>query len=195
MAEQEVKVDEQVKEPTPKTEEQIRAELQAEYEKIADKKVTEALKKKEKKWADKLNANRQEQEREDTTRQEEQAKANEARERDIIAKSLKLVVVDALLELRLDPSMRNLIMVEDLVNLPEEQRAKKLTDRVMCLCNMFNAEVNKQIQAEKTNYLRGTTPRTSNTKPRSKYDMYKSTGNVRGMISEKLREYQDEDDY
>lgn len=71
MAEQEVKLDEQVKEPTPKTEEQIRAELQAEYEKIADKKVTDALKKREKKWADKLNADRLEQEQEDTTRQEE----------------------------------------------------------------------------------------------------------------------------
>ena len=122
-------------------------------------------------------------------------KADEARERDIITKSLKLVVVDALQELRLDPSMRNLIMVEDLVNLPEGQRVEKLTDRVMCLRNMFNAEVNKQIQAEKTNYLRGTTPRTSNTKPISKYDKYKSTGNVQGMISEKLREYRDEDDY
>lgn len=195
MAEQEVKLDEQVKEPTPKTEEQIRAELQAEYEKIADKKVTDALKKREKKWADKLNADRLEQEQEDTTRQEEQAKADEARERDIITKSLKLVVVDALQELRLDPSMRNLIMVEDLVNLPEGQRVEKLTDRVMCLRNMFNAEVNKQIQAEKTNYLRGTTPRTSNTKPISKYDKYKSTGNVLGMISENLREYRDEDDY
>lgn len=57
------------------------------------------------------------------------------------------------------------------------------------------SEEYKQIQAEKTNYLRGTTPRTSNTKPISKYDKYKSTGNVQGMISEKLREYRDEDDY
>jgi len=158
-------------------------------------KVDEPVKEPTPKWADKLNADRQEQEQENTTRQEEQAKADEARERDIITKSLKLVVVDALQELRLDPSMRNLIMVEDLVNLPEGQRVEKLTDRVMCLRNMFNAEVNKQIQAEKTNYLRGTTPRTSNTKPISKYDKYKSTGNVQGMISEKLREYRDEDDY
>ena len=126
MAEQEVKEDEQVKEPTPKTEEQIRAELQAEYEKIADKRVTDALKKQEKKWADKLNADRQEREQEDTTRQGEQAKADEARERDIITKSLKLAVVDTLQELRLDPSMRNLIMVEDLVNLSEGQR-KQIT--------------------------------------------------------------------
>lgn len=131
-----IKVDEPVKEPTPKTEEQIRAELQAEYEKIADKKVTGALKKQEKRWADKLNADRQEQEQENTIRQEEQAKADEARERDIITKSLKLVVVDALQELRLDPSMRNLIMVEDLVNLPEGQRVEKLTDRVMCLTHL-----------------------------------------------------------
>lgn len=28
-----------------------------------------------------------------------------------------------------------------------------------------------------------------------KVDEYKSTGNVQGMISEKLREYRDEDDY
>lgn len=28
-----------------------------------------------------------------------------------------------------------------------------------------------------------------------KEDNYKSTGNVQGMISEKLREYRDEDDY
>ena len=39
--------------PKVKTEEEIRAELQKEYEKMADKRVTDALKKKEKEWADK----------------------------------------------------------------------------------------------------------------------------------------------
>lgn len=39
--------------PKVKTEEEIRAELQKEYEKMADKRVTDAIKKKEKEWADK----------------------------------------------------------------------------------------------------------------------------------------------
>lgn len=182
-------------EPTPKTEEQIRAELQAEYEKIADKRVTEALKKQEKKWAEKLNADKQVQEQEDTTRQAELAREDEARERDIITKSLKLAVVDALQEMGLAPSMRNLIVVEDLVKLSEEERAKRLTERVMGVCDIFHAEVNRQIQAEKKAYLRGVTPVTGNTKPISRYDTYRKAGNVQGMISEKLREYQEDYDY
>ena len=193
MAEQEIKVDEQVQEPTPKTEEQIRAELQAEYEKIADKRVTEALKKHEKKWAEKLNTDKQVQEQEDITRQEEQAKEDKARERDIITKSLKLAVVDALQEMGLAPSMRNLIMVEDLVSLPDEERAKKLTDRVLRVCDIFNAEVNKQIQAEKKAYLRGITPQTGNTKPISKYDEYKKAGNVLGMLQEAFYAHYNDD--
>lgn len=193
MAEQKVKADEQVQEPTPKTEEQIRAELQAEYEKIADKRVTEALKKHEKKWAEKLNTDKQVQEQEDITRQEEQAKEDEARERDIITKSLKLAVVDALQEMGLAPSMRNLITVEDLVNLPEEERAKKLTERVMGVCDMFHAEVNRQIQAEKKAYLRGVTPQTGNTKPISKYDEYKKAGNVLGMLQEAFYAHYNDD--
>lgn len=182
-------------EPTPKTEEQIRAELQAEYEKIADKRVTEALKRHEKKWAEKLNADKQVQEQEDNSRQAEQAKEDEARECEIITKSLKLAVVDALQEMGLAPSMRNLITVEDLVNLPEEERAKKLTERVMGVYDIFHAEVNRQMQAEKKAYLRGVTPVTGNTKPISKYDTYRKVGDVFGMVSEKMREYREEYDY
>lgn len=39
--------------PKVKTEEEIRAEIQKEYEKMADKRVTDALKKRDKEWADK----------------------------------------------------------------------------------------------------------------------------------------------
>ncbi len=192
MPEQEVNKPEQA--TTPKTEEQIRAELQAEYERIADKRVTEALKKHEKKWADKLKADKQAQEQEDTARHEGQAIADEAREREIITKSLKLAVVDALQGLGLAPSMRNMITVEDLIKLPEEERAQKLTERVMGVHELFRAEVDRQVQAEKKFYLRGTTPPTGTTIPISKYDTYKKAGNIGGMISEKLRAYREEDD-
>ena len=47
--------EDKAKESTPKakTEEEIRAELSKEYEKIADKRVTDALKKRDKEWEDK----------------------------------------------------------------------------------------------------------------------------------------------
>lgn len=193
--EQKDKEVEQVQDHTPKTEEQIRAEVKAEYERIADKRVTDAIKKQEKKWAEKLNADKQAQEQEANTRQVEQAELDKARERDIITKSLKLAVVDALQEMGLAPSLRNLVMVEDIVNLPAEERSKKLTERVIGVCDLFRAEVNRQIQAEKKEFLRGTSPRVGNGKPISVYDIYKRDGNVRGMLSEKMRAYQEAEDY
>lgn len=193
--EQKDKEVEQVQDHTPKTEEQIRAEVKAEYERIADKRVTDAIKKQEKKWAEKLNADKQAQEQEANTRQVEQAELDKARERDIITKSLKLAVVDALQEMGLAPSLRNLVMVEDIVSLPAEERSKKLTERVIGVCDLFRAEVNRQIQAEKKEFLRGTSPRVGNGKPISVYDIYKRDGNVRGMLSEKMRAYQEAEDY
>lgn len=186
---------EQVEATTPKTEEQIRAELQAEYEKIADKRVTDALKKQEKKWAEKLNADKRTQDQDNITKQAEQAKADEAKERDIITKSLKLAVVDALQEMGMAPSLRELVMVEDIVSLPAEERSKKLTERVVNMRELFYAEVNRQVQAEKKEFLRGTTPRVGNGKPISVYDIYKRDGNVNGMLSEKLSAYQKAYDY
>lgn len=193
--EQKDKEVEQVQDHTPKTEEQIRAEVKAEYERITDKRVTDAIKKQEKKWAEKINADKQAQEQEANTRQVEQAELDKARERDIITKSLKLAVVDALQEMGLAPSLRNLVMVEDIVSLPAEERSKKLTERVMGVCDLFRAEVNRQIQAEKKEFLRGTSPRVGNGKPISVYDIYKREGNVRGMLSEKMRAYQEAEDY
>lgn len=186
---------EQVEATTPKTEEQIRAELQAEYEKIADKRVTDALKKQEKKWAEKLNKEKRTQEQEDITKQAEQTKADEAKERDIITKSLKLAVVDALQDMGMAPSLRELVMVEDIVSLPAEERSKKLTERVVNMRELFYAEVNRQVQAEKKEFLRGTTPRVGNGKPISVYDIYKRDGNVNGMLSEKLSAYHEAEDY
>lgn len=179
---------------TPKTEEQIREKLRAEYERIADKRVTDAIKKWEKRLEEQLNADKQVQEQENAVKQEEQAKEDEAREHDVITKSLKLAVVDALQELGLSPSLRNMIVVADLVKLPEGEREKKLTERVVKLYELFSSEVEKQVQAEKKAYLRGTTPLTSNSVSRSSYDTYKREGNVKGMISEKLREYHSEDE-
>ena len=93
------------------------------------------------------------------------------------------------------PSLRELVMVEDIVSLPAEERSKKLTERVVNMRELFYAEVNRQVQAEKKEFLRGTTPRVGNGKPISVYDIYKRDGNVNGMLSEKLSAYHEAEDY
>ena len=161
--------------PKVKTEEEIRAELQKEYEKMADKRVTDAIKKKEKEWADK------------------QAK----RDLDLTIKGLKLDVVDAVQEMGLDAGFRNLIAVEDLATITDEdERKAKLTERVKGMKKLFDAEVAKEVAKAKAEFLKGSTPATGSTskKDETKYDEYKKAGNVKGMISEKLNAYRNRDE-
>ena len=157
--------------PKAKTEEEIRAELQKEYEKMADKRVTDAIKKKEKEWADKA-----------------------AKEKTI--KGLRLDVVDAIAELGLDAGFRNLIAVEDLASISDEdERKKKLTERIKGMKSLFDAEVAKQVAKAKQEFLKGSTPETgSKKKDVTKYDEAKKAGNVSGMISEKMNAYRNREE-
>lgn len=184
----------EVQEPASKTEEQIRAEVKAEYEKIADKRVADALKKREKKLTEQLNKEREAKEKEDADKKAEFAKVDNTKEREIIAKSLKLAIVDALQDMGLSPSLRGLVMVEDLISLPDEEKKEKLTERFIGAVELFRNEVERQIQTEKKEFLRGNTPRIGNAEPLSPYDYYKKAGNVEGMISEKFRAYYEEND-
>ena len=52
---------------------------------------------------------------------------------------------------------------------------------------LFDAEVKKQVAKEKAEFLKGHTPPASKEKTGDKsYSDYKKTGNVKGMIGEKL---------
>ena len=176
--------------PKVKTEEEIRAELQKEYEKMADKRVTDAIKKKEKEWADK-------QAKEKMT-EDERIQAQAKRDLDLTIKGLKLDVVDAVQEMGLDAGFRNLIAVEDLATITDEdERKAKLTERVKGMKKLFDAEVAKEVAKAKAEFLKGSTPATgssSNKKDETKYDEYKKAGNVKGMISEKLNAYRNRDE-
>ena len=178
--------------PKVKTEEEIRAELQKEYEKMADKRVTDAIKKKEKEWADKQ---AKEKMTEDERRQAEEQERLQAQAK---IKGLKLDVVDAVQELGLDAGFRNLIAVEDLATITDEdERKAKLTERVKGMKKLFDAEVAKEVAKAKAEFLKGSTPATgssSNKKDETKYDEYKKAGNVKGMISEKLNAYRNRDE-
>lgn len=185
--------------PKVKTEEEIRAELQKEYEKMADKRVTDAIKKKEKEWADKQNKEKMTEDERRQAEEQERLQAQAKRDLDLTIKGLKLDVVDAVQEMGLDAGFRNLIAVEDLATIADEdERKAKLTERVKGMKKLFDAEVAKEVAKAKAEFLKGSTPATGSTKGgnagETKYDQYKKTGNVKGMISEKLSAHRNKED-
>lgn len=183
--------------PKVKTEEEIRAELQKEYEKMADKRVTDAIKKKEKEWADKQAKEKMTEDERRQAEEQEHLQAQAKRDLDLTIKGLKLDVVDAVQEMGLDAGFRNLIAVEDLATIADEdERKAKLTERVKGMKKLFDAEVAKEVAKAKAEFLKGSTPATGSTskKDETKYDAYKKAGNVKGMLSEKLGAYRNKED-
>ena len=183
--------------PKVKTEEEIRAEIQKEYEKMADKRVTDALKKRDKEWADKQAKEKMTEDERRQAEEQERLQAQAKRDLDLTIKGLKLDVVDAVQEMGLDAGFRNLIAVEDLATITDEdERKAKLTERVKGMKKLFDAEVAKEVAKAKAEFLKGSTPATGSTskKDETKYDEYRKAGNVKGMISEKLNAYRNRDE-
>lgn len=132
--------------PKVKTEEEIRAEIQKEYEKMADKRVTDALKKRDKEWADKQAKEKMTEDERRQAEEQERLQAQAKRDLDLTIKGLKLDVVDAVQEMGLDAGFRNLIAVEDLATITDEdERKAKLTERVKGMKKLFDAEVAKEV--------------------------------------------------
>ena len=177
--------------PKAKTEEEIRAELQKEYEKLADKRVTDAIKKKEKEWADKAAKEKMSAEERAQAEERERLAAQAKKDLDLTIKGLKLDVVDAVSELGLDSGFRNLIAVEDLASIADEdERKKALTARVKGMKALFDAAVAKEVEKAKAEFLKGSTPKTGDKKgEEDKYSAAKKAGNVRDMLSAKLEKY------
>lgn len=182
--------------PKAKTEEEIRAELKKEYEKMADKRVTDAIKKKEKEWADKAAKEKMTEDERNRAEEQERLQAQAKKDFELTIKGLRLDVVDAIAELGLDAGFRNLIAVEDLASISDEdERKKKLTERIKGMKALFDAEVAKQVEKAKQEFLKGSTPETgSKKKDVTKYDEAKKAGNVSGMISEKMNAYRNREE-
>lgn len=175
--------------PKVKTEEEIRAELQKEYEKMADKRVTDAIKKKEKEWQDKQAKEKMTEDERKQAEERERLEAQAKKDYDLTIKGLRLDVVDAIAELGLDAGFRNLVAVEDLAGISDEaERREKLTERIKGMKTLFDAQVAKEVAKAKAEFLKGETPKTGSQKDESNtnYDKYKKDGDVRGMISEKF---------
>lgn len=180
-----------------KTEEEIRAELQKEYEKLADKRVTDAIKKKEKEWADKQAKEKMTEDERKQAEEQERLQAQAKKDLDLTIKGLKLDVVDAVAELGLDAGFRNLIAVEDLATITDEaERKEKLTERVKGMKALFDAEVAKEVAKAKADFLKGTTPTTGSSKKgeETSYETAKKAGNVKAMVSAKLQAYHNKEE-
>lgn len=184
--------------PKAKTEEEIRAELQKEYEKMADKRVTDAIKKKEKEWADKQAKEKMTEDERRQAEEQERLQAQAKKDFELTIKGLRLDVVDAVTELGLDASFRNLIAIEDLAYISDEdERKEKLTERIKRMKSLFDAEVTKRVDKAKQDFLKGSTPKTGSEKKDvtvTKYDEAKKAGNVSGMISEKMNAYRNREE-
>ena len=179
-----------------KTEAELRAEiekeLKAEYEKMADKRVTDAQKKWKADAEKKAQLEKMSEEERRKAEDEQRAAENARKEHELVIKGLRLDVVDAVAELGLDAGFRNLIAVDDLALISDDgERKDKLTERIKGMKALFDAEVKKQVEKEKSEFLRGQTPPASKEKNKgtSLYDEAKKAGNVKGMLNSKLSDY------
>ena len=153
--------------PKAKTEEEIRAEVQKEYEKIADKRVTDAIKKKEKEWQDKQAKEKMTEDERKQAEERERLEAQAKKDYDLTIKGLRLDVVDAISELGLNAGFRNLVVVEDLAGISDEaERREKLTERIKGMKALFDAQVAKEVAKAKAEFLKGETPKQAPRKTR-----------------------------
>ena len=170
--------------------------LREEMQKETERRVTEAVKTANAKW--KKEAEREKLSEEEKRRLEEQEKAaeNARKEHELIIKGLRLDVVDAISELGMSSGFRNLVAVDDIALIPDEdERKAKVTERIKGLKKLFDAEVKKQVEKEKSEFLKGHTPPASKDKEQDgdEYSQAKKAGNVRGMIGAKLTAYHSEE--
>jgi len=166
--------------------------LREEMQKETDRRVTEAVKTANAKWQKEAEREKLSEEEKRRLEEQERAQENARKEHELIIKGLRLDVVDAVAELGLSSGFRNLVAVEDLALIEgEDERRKKVTERVKGLKKLFDAEVKKQVEKEKAEFLKGNTPPASKetNKELDEYETAKKAGNVRGMVGSKLSAY------
>lgn len=175
-----------------KIEAKLKAQYEAEKQREIDKRVTEAVKKREAK----LKAEQQERERLSKLSEEERLKEVqaqkekelEARHRELVAKELKLDLVDILSEENLPMEFRDIIDVNKYIGVKAEERTEALKKDINLFKDTFNAIIEKKVEEVKREYLKGSTPQNIDTKatPISDYDKAKKNKDVKGMLSAKL---------
>lgn len=146
-----------------KVEERLRKEIQREFESKlqseADRRVTQALKRREREFENKIKRYKIAEEERIKAKDLEISNDKTKREYELTMMELRLDVVNAIAELGLDPEFRNLIAIEDLALISNEhERKKKLRKRMLDIKILFNKELDKSMLNVKRDILKGITP-------------------------------------
>lgn len=174
----------------------IKAELEAKYEaekqREIDKRVTEAVKKREAKYkaeqAEKERLSKLSEEERVREVQAQKEKELEARHKELIAKELKLDLVDILSENDLPLQFRDIIDVNKYVGVKAEDRRESLKNDINIFKDTFNSIIDKRVEEIKKEYLKGNSPTNldKKVKPLSAYEEAKKKKDVKGMLNAKF---------
>lgn len=182
-----------------KTKEELRkellAELEVEKQKEIDKRVTEAVKKRERK----IKAEQEEKERLAKLTEEERVseltkKAErelKEREQKVVLLEVKQSLVDILNENQLDLGFRDIINVDMIASIEdEEDRLETLKANVSNVKTIVDKLIEKGVENFKREFLKGEPPKNlnkdANLTPISDYDKARKSGDVKSMLQQKL---------
>ena len=180
-----------IEEPTS-LELQLRAKWDLEKEREIDKRVSEAVKKRDVKFkteqAEKERLSRLSEEEKYRELQAEKERELEDRHKELVAKELKLELVDILTENNLPLEFRSIIDVNKYVGAKAEDRLDGLKADIATFKETFDSIITATVADIKKEYLKGNSPVNSDTSvaPTSAYEKARKAGDVRGMISAKL---------
>lgn len=182
---------------TPTLEELLKnEEFAKQFQSIVDKRVTDAVKKTEKKLREQAEEEkRKAQMTEEEKRAEELKRIEQERKEKEIAlriRELKLELIDILEQEELDTGFRELIDVSTVLHMEDAEEAKAaLVDKVRKVKNTFRALVEKEVEAVKKEYLRGKSPdnlgKDGNNTPPDEYEKAKKAGDVKAMLANKFK--------
>lgn len=170
-------------------------EYNKQLQSMMDKRVTDALKKREKQLKDEFEAEKKLSQMTDDERKQEEDKARELeqkkRERELTVRELKLELVNILEKAELDTSFRDMIDVTSVLGLADnEARVKELGAKVDKLKGTFSTIIEKKVEEVKKEYLKGTSPQNlgkeKNNTPLNDYDKAKKNKDTKAMIGHKF---------
>lgn len=177
-----------------KTSAEIEAEIKARYESDLDRRITDAVKKREKalkdEFADKERKAKLTEEQRLKEEQESVSKEQAKKDRELNARSLKLDLVDVLAENSMDLKFRDLISIDDLLAVEPENRTVELKKKVTGLKKIVDEIVGVKVEEMKKEYLKGSTPKKVNPNDevptKTEYESAKANSDVKGMIGAKF---------
>lgn len=168
-------------------------ELEKRVASEVDRRITEALKKREKalkdEFAERERKAKLTEEQRLKEEQENARKQQEQKERELTVRALKLDLVDALAENEMDLKFRDLISIDDLLSVPPEDRADELKKKVVSFKKIVDGIVEARVAEVKREFMKGSTPKQvgdKETKTVTPYEQAKANNDVKAMIGAKF---------